>query len=266
MRPRPETGARTYAGCGKLEGRVAIVTGGDSGIGRAVAVAFAHEGADVAIAYLCEHEDARKTVALVQEAGREAIAIAGDVADAAHCEEIARQTVERFGQIDILVNNAAEQHEHRRFEEITPEQFDRTFKTNIYGYFYMTRAVLPHLGNGRPGVIINTGSVTGLRGSAHLIDYAATKGAIHAFTKSLAQNLVERGIRVNGVAPGPVWTPLIPASFPAEQVAQFGKDVPMGRPAQPEEIAPSYVFLASDDSSYYTGEILAPTGGEVTGG
>ncbi len=265
MQPKPQSGAETYRGCAKLSDRVAIITGADSGIGRAVAVAYAREGADVVVAYLNEHEDAKETCRLVEEAGRKALAIAGDVAEEGHCQEVVRKALDTFGHVDILVNNAAEQHEHEKFEEITVEDFDRTFKTNIYGYFLMTRATLPHLGNGRPGVIINTGSITGIRGSKHLVDYAATKGAIHAFTKSLAQNLADRGIRVNCVAPGPVWTPLIPASFPKEQVEQFGKNVPMGRPAQPEEIAPTYVFLASDDSSYYTGEVLAPTGGETTG-
>ena len=264
LEPRPKFLAPEYRGSGKLEDMVAIITGGDSGIGRAVAVLFAREGADVAIVYLSEDEDAEETRQAVESEGRRAILIPGDVTDSAFCEVAVETTVREFGRLDILVNNAAYQEHLPSLEDITDEQLDRTFRTNIYGYFYMARAALPHLKEG--AAIVNSGSVTGIQGSKELLDYAATKGAIHAFTKSLAQNLVEKGIRVNAVAPGPVWTPLNPADQDAKKVAKFGSDVPMKRPAQPEEIAPSYVFLAAPTcSSYITGEVLPVLGGETVG-
>jgi NAD(P)-dependent dehydrogenase (short-subunit alcohol dehydrogenase family) len=258
--PLPMYEAPAYRGSGKLEGKVALITGADSGIGRAVAVLFAREGADVAIAYLDEQSDAEVTKAAVENEGRRAILIPGDVSDPSFATLAVRTTVKRLGRLDILVNNAAYQEHQRSIEDISDEQLDRTFRTNIFGYFYMVRAALPHLRNG--SVIINTGSVTGVDGSAELLDYAATKGAIHAFTKSLAQNLMQKGIRVNAVAPGPVWTPLNPADVDAAEASKFGASVPMKRPAQPEELAPSYVFLAADvDSSYITGEVLNVFGG-----
>ncbi|HXE58175.1 MAG TPA: SDR family oxidoreductase [Gemmatimonadales bacterium] len=264
LEPRPAYTARGYRGSGKLRDRVALVTGADSGIGRAVAVLYAREGADVAIVYLDEHHDAEETRAAVEAEGRRALLIPGDVTDPAFCRHAVERAVEELGRLDILVNNAAFQEHAESLEDISDEQWDRTFRTNIYGYFYMARAALRHLRSG--GVILNCGSVTGLQGSKQLLDYSATKGAIHAFTKSLAQNLVEKGIRVNAVAPGPVWTPLNPADQEPAQVAQFGADVPMKRPAQPEEIAPAFVFLASPvDSSYITGEVLPVLGGETVG-
>jgi NAD(P)-dependent dehydrogenase (short-subunit alcohol dehydrogenase family) len=260
LRPRPEYKAPQYLGSSKLEGMTALITGGDSGIGRAVAVLYAREGADVAIVYLNEHEDAEETLRAVEAEGRRGLLIAGDVTDLSFCQEAVESTVKEFGRLDVLVNNAAFQEHAKSLEDISEEQLDRTFKTNIYGYFHMAKAALPHLGQGSS--IINTGSVTGIEGSKDLLDYSATKGAIHAFTKSLAQNLVEQGIRVNCVAPGPVWTPLNPADQDAEKVAQFGSDVDMKRPAQPEELAPAYVFLAAPAcSSYITGEILPVLGG-----
>ncbi|HEX5581488.1 MAG TPA: SDR family oxidoreductase [Gemmatimonadaceae bacterium] len=262
LEPRPRYEAPHYRGSGKLEGKVAIITGSDSGIGRAVAVLFAREGADVAVVYLDEHEDAEETRRAVEKEGRRALVIPGDVTDPAFCTDTVERVVREMGKLDILVNNAAFQQHAERLEDISDEQWDRTFRTNIYGYFYMARAALAHLGEG--GVIINSGSVTGIQGSRELLDYSATKGAIHAFTKSLAQNVLERGIRVNAVAPGPVWTPLNPADKPAEKVATFGASVPMKRPAQPEELAPAYVFLAaSSDSSYITGNVLPVLGGET---
>ncbi|HEX6616829.1 MAG TPA: SDR family oxidoreductase, partial [Gemmatimonadales bacterium] len=260
LQPRPQYKAPAYKGSGKLEGMTALVTGGDSGIGRAVCVLFAREGADVAIVYLSEDKDAEETRQAVEAEGRRALLIPGDVTDSEFCDEAVESTVEEFGKLDILVNNAAFQEHAKSLEDITNEQLERTFRTNIFGYFYMARAALPHLGEGAS--IINTGSVTGLEGSKNLLDYSSTKGAIHAFTKSLAQNVVERGIRVNCVAPGPVWTPLNPADQSADKVAEFGQSVAMKRPAQPEELAPSYVFLAAPVcSSYITGEVLPVLGG-----
>jgi NAD(P)-dependent dehydrogenase (short-subunit alcohol dehydrogenase family) len=264
MTPRPQAEDRDYRGSGKLRGKVALITGGDSGIGRAVAIAFAKEGADVAIAYLSEHGDVQETQARVGKEGRRCLALAGDVGDEGFCQHVVKETVAALGRLDILVNNAAEQHPQESLDKITSEQLERTFRTNIFSFFYMTKAALGHLRDG--SAIINTTSVTAYRGSPHLLDYSATKGAIVAFTRSLAKALVGRGIRVNGVAPGPIWTPLIPATFPAERVAAFGADVPMQRAGQPEEVAPSYVFLASDDASYMAGQILHPNGGEVVNG
>ncbi|MDH2427501.1 SDR family oxidoreductase [Sphaerisporangium sp. TRM90804] len=265
MHPEPEDEMRDYAGRGLLEGRRALVTGGDSGIGRAVAVAFAKEGADVAIAYLSEHKDAEHTRNLVEQAGRRCVAIPGDLAELQHCEHVVRRTVEELGGLDVLVNNVATQAPVQSLEELSDEQWERTFAVNIHSYFRVTKAALRHIPRG--GAIINTSSINGLRGNKTLLDYSATKGAINAFTYALAQNLVERGIRVNAVAPGPVWTPLIPSTFPEEKVEKFGEQVPMKRPAHPDEIAPSFVFFASDRlSSYYTGEILAPIGGETLPG
>jgi NAD(P)-dependent dehydrogenase (short-subunit alcohol dehydrogenase family) len=263
MSPRPEFLALSYKGSGKLLDKVALITGGDSGIGRAVAVLFAREGADVSIVYLkAEQKDAEETAAQVKREGRRALLIPGDVKDSKFCRRSAGQTVREFGKLDILINNAAFQKHQDKFEDITFNQWDKTFKTNIYGYFNMVKAALKHLQKG--SVIINSGSITGLEGSKELIDYSATKGAIHAFTKSLAQNLVERGIRVNAVAPGPVWTPLNIADKSAKEAAKHGVDTPMKRPAQPEEIAPAFVFFASNtDSSYISGEVLTILGGET---
>jgi NAD(P)-dependent dehydrogenase (short-subunit alcohol dehydrogenase family) len=266
MDPRPQYWGAEYRSANKLEGKVALITGGDSGIGRAVAVFFAREGADVALVYLPEEQqDAEETQRAVDQLGRRAILIPGDVRDRHFCDLTVKETIKEFGQLDILVNNAAFQKHRDSPEDVSEEQWDLTFKTNIYGYFYMVKAALPHLKQG--GVIINTGSETGLEGSKRLLDYSATKGAIHAFTKSLAQNLIERGIRVNCVAPGPVWTPLNPAERSAEETRQFGAGTPMGRPGQPEEIAPAYVFFASQaDSGYITGEVLSLLGGATTAG
>lgn len=266
IEPRPRYEAPHYRAAGKLEGKCALITGGDSGIGRSVAVLYAREGADVAIVHLpAEEEDARETRSAVEAEGRRALLIAGDVTDPDFCSDAVEQTVNELGKLDILVNNAGFQQHQASLEDISNEQWDLTFRTNIYGFFYMARAALPHL---RPGsAIINTGSITGLEGSKQLLDYSATKGAILAFTKSLAQNLVPRGIRVNSVAPGPVWTPLNVVDKPPEEAAEHGADTPMKRPAQPEEIAPTYVFLASTaDSSYITGEVVTLLGGETTAG
>ncbi len=264
MTPRPKSEDRKHHGAGKLDGKAAIITGGDSGIGRAVAIAFAREGADVAILYLDEHEDAQEAARLVEKEGRRCVTLAGDVGDPEWCRRAVSHTTEAFGRLDIVVNNAAEQHPQERIEHISPEQLLRTFQTNIFSFFYMAQAALPHLHEG--SAIINTTSVTAYKGSANLLDYASTKGAIVAFTRSLSQALAEQKIRVNGVAPGPIWTPLIPSTFPPEKVATFGSDVPLKRVGQPEEIAPSYVFLASDDASYMTGQILHPNGGTVVNG
>jgi NAD(P)-dependent dehydrogenase (short-subunit alcohol dehydrogenase family) len=254
-----------YRGRELLLHRRALITGGDSGIGRAVAVAFAKEGADVAIAYLSEHDDAKRTAQLVQDEGRRCELIPGDLADRAHCAAVVEQAVSALGGLDILVNNVATQVQVDDPEDITDEQWTHTFDVNINSYFRVTTAALPHLGEG--SAIINTGSVNGLRGNRGLIDYSATKGAVHAWTYAMAQALLDRGIRVNCVAPGPVWTPLIPATMPAEKVAEFGQQAPYGRAAQPDELAPSYVFFAAEQlSSYYTGEVLAALGGETTPG
>lgn len=259
MKPLPKSLYLDYIGSKKLLDKVAIITGGDSGIGRAVAVLFAREGADIVIVYLNEHEDAKDTQALVRQEGRECLLIPGNVGDVKFCQKVVRETIKYFGQIDILVNNAAEQHKKTDIRKITPYQLEKTFRTNIFAYFYMTQAALKYLKQG--STIINTASVTAYRGSEHLIDYASTKGAIVAFTRSLALQLVKKKIRVNGVAPGPIWTPLIPATFPAKKVATFGSDTPMGRAGEPEEVAPCYVFLASEDASYMTGQFLHPNGG-----
>ena len=260
LREAPRFLANEYRGSGKLEGMAALITGGDSGIGRSVAVLFAREGADVAIAYLSEHQDAEDTKRYVEEEGRRCVTISGDVRDSRFCEEAVARTVEAFGRLDVLVNNAAFQQHSEQLEDITDEQLQETLQTNIGGYLRMARAALPHLKQGAS--IINTGSETGLFGSKRLLDYSATKGAIHAFTMALASNLLERGIRVNCVAPGPVWTPFNPADAPAEKVAQFGKSSDMGRPAQPEEISPAFVFLASPVcSSYVNGVVLPVMGG-----
>ncbi|WP_102126990.1 SDR family oxidoreductase [Deinococcus planocerae] len=264
MDPPPVYIKLDYKAAGKLQGKAAIITGGDSGIGRAVAVHFAREGADVAIVYLDETEDAQKTKRLVEEAGQKCLTIAGDVGDPQFCQQAVRQAVDTFGRLDILVNNAAEQHPKEDVSEITPEQLEKTFRTNIFGYFYMAQAALEHLKEG--ATIINTSSVTNYKGSPSLVDYASTKGAITSFTRSLSMQLVEKGIRVNGVAPGPIWTPLIPSTFPPEKVETFGADVPMARPGQPAEVATCFVFLASDDSSYISGQMLHPNGGEVVNG
>lgn len=264
MTPAPEFDPSYYKGSGKLKDKVAIITGGDSGIGRAVAILFAREGAKVSIVYLEEEKDAQETKRLVEQEGSECLLLAGDLGSEQFCQEVVAQTVEKFGQLDIVVNNAAEQHPQDSIEKITAEQLEKTFRTNIFAYFYLTKAALPHLKRGAR--IINTTSVTAYRGSPHLLDYSSTKGAIVAFTRSLSGSLARKGILVNGVAPGPIWTPLIPSTFPAEHVAKFGGDVPLGRPGQPEEVAPCFVFLASKDSDYMTGQILHPNGGEVING
>ena len=264
MTPRPKADDPQYRGSGKLQGKVALITGGDSGIGRAVAIAFAKEGADVAIMYLNEHDDAKQTKQMVEEQGQRAVVIAGDIGDESFCQQAVQQAVDEFGKLDILVNNAAEQHPQESIEDISAEQLERTFRTNIFSMFYLTKAALKHLKEG--SAIVNTTSVTAYKGNQQLIDYSSTKGAIVAFTRSLSQSLIEKGIRVNGVAPGPIWTPLIPSTFPEDKVANFGKQVPMKRAGQPEEVAPSYVFLASDDASYISGQIIHPNGGEVVNG
>jgi NAD(P)-dependent dehydrogenase (short-subunit alcohol dehydrogenase family) len=264
IKPRPQYHAPSYMGADKLKDKVALITGGDSGIGRAVAVLYAREGADIAIVHLPEEQqDAEETRDVVVAEGARCLLIAGDVTDPDFCHDAVQQTVNELGGLDVLVNNAAFQQHQPSIEQLSEEQFEKTFRTNIFGYFYMAKAALRHMKAG--SAIINTGSITGLQGSKQLLDYSATKGAIHAFTKSLAQNLVEKNIRVNCVAPGPVWTPLNVADRKPEQVAEFGEKTPMERPAQPEEIAPAYVFFASAaDSSYITGEVLTLLGGETT--
>ncbi len=264
MEPQPEAIESSYKGSGKLKDKVALITGGDSGIGRAVALHFAREGADVAIVYLEEDRDAEETQKMVEAEGRRCLLVRGDIGDEGFCQQSVQRTVDELGGLDILVNNAAEQHPKESIEEISQEQLEQTFRTNIFAMFYLAKAALKHLKKGSS--IINTTSVTAYRGSPHLLDYSATKGAIVAFTRSLSGQLAEKGIRVNAVAPGPIWTPLIPATFDAEKVRTFGSDVPMGRPGQPEEVAPSFVFLASDDASYITGQVLHPNGGEIING
>jgi len=264
MDPRPRAEMADYRGSQRLASKAALISGGDSGIGRAVAVGFAKEGAHVAITYLDEHQDAKETLDLIERAGRRGIAIPGDIGNPDFSREAVRQTVHAFGRIDILVNNAAEQHLCERLEDLPDEQLERTFRTNIFSQFYLTRAVLPHLPDG--GAIINTTSVTAYQGNPGLLDYASTKGAIVAFTRSLARHLLKRGIRVNGVAPGPIWTPLIPASYPEEKTAKHGAQAPMERPGQPDEVAPCYIFLASQDASYMTGQVLHPNGGTIVNG
>jgi NAD(P)-dependent dehydrogenase (short-subunit alcohol dehydrogenase family) len=262
LEPKPDWEPR-YRGSDRLKGKVALITGADSGIGRAVAALFAREGADVAILYLCEHDDAAKTKQIVEKEGRRAITIAGDVGDKDFCAKAVKQVVDELGKLDILVNNAGEQHPDEDIRDITEDQLKRTFQTNIFGMFFLTQAALDHLKEG--SAIINCTSVTMYKGSPQLLDYSATKGAITAFTRSLSKNLVEKGIRVNAVAPGPIWTPLNPfGGQPPEKIPEFGKDTPMGRPGQPNEVAPSFLFLACEDSSYMVGQVLHPNGGDFT--
>jgi NAD(P)-dependent dehydrogenase (short-subunit alcohol dehydrogenase family) len=262
LEPKPDWRPR-YPGSGRLKDKVALITGGDSGIGRAVAALFAREGADIAIFYLCEHDDAEFTKGIVEKEGRKAITIAGDIGDKDFCERAVRQTVEQLGRLDVLINNAGEQHPDKDIREITDEQLRRTFQTNIFSMFYLAQAAVPHLKEG--SAIINCTSETMYSGSPDLLDYSATKGAITAFTRSLAKNLVKKGIRVNAVAPGPIWTPLNPfGGQPPEDLPEFGKDTPMGRPGQPNEVAPCFLFLACEDASYMTGQVLHPDGGDTT--
>ena len=264
MRPQPRAEMEQYRGAQRLAGKVALVSGGDSGIGRAVAIGFAKEGANVAITYFDEHEDAQQTLTLIEAAGSRGLLIPGDLGNSNFAREVARRVVESFGRINILVNNAAEQHLCDRIEDMSDDQLERTFRTNIFSQFYLTRAVLPHMPDG--GAIINTASVTAYQGNPGLLDYSATKGAIVAFTRSLSKQLLQRGIRVNGVSTGPIWTPLIPASFPEEKTAEHGASAPMARPGQPDEVAPCYIFLASNDASYMSGQVLHPNGGTVVNG
>lgn len=264
MSPAPQFEKPTYKAAGKLTGKVAIITGGDSGIGRAVAVTYAKEGADVAIVYLNEHKDAEETKRQVEQEGRKCTLIPGDIGDDQFAKKAVQQTVNELGKLDIVVNNAAEQHPQQKLEDITKEQLERTFRTNIFGMFFLTQAALPHLKKG--SAIVNTTSITAYAGNKALIDYSSTKGAITTFTRSLSLNLVEQGIRVNAVAPGPIWTPLIPSTFDAKTVSEFGGAQPMKRPGQPEELAPAYVYLASDDSSYVSGQVIHINGGEIING
>jgi NAD(P)-dependent dehydrogenase (short-subunit alcohol dehydrogenase family) len=263
LEPKPDW-EPFYPGSGRLEGKIALITGADSGIGRAVAALYAREGADIAILYLCEHDDAAKTKAIVEKEGRKAITIAGDLGDKDFCERAVRETVDKLGGLDVLVNNAGEQHWDKDITDISEEQLKRTFQTNIFSMFFMVQAARPHLKKG--AAIVNCTSVTMYQGSKLLLDYSATKGAITAFTRSLSENLVEDGIRVNAVAPGPIWTPLNPfGGSPPDKVKDFGKDTPMGRPGQPNEVAPSFLFLACEDSSYMSGQVLHPNGGTIVG-
>jgi len=264
MNPDPEVIRENYKGSGKLSGKKAFITGGDSGIGRSAAVHFAREGADVAIVYYNEHKDAEDTKALVEKEGRKCVVISGDLKDEDFCRQAVKDAAKELGGLNIIVNNAAVQYPQEEFKDITGEQVRETFETNIIPFFYITREALNYIKEG--DAIINTASVTAYRGSEHLIDYSSTKGAIVSFTRSTSAMLAEKGIRVNGVAPGPIWTPLIPSTFTAEQVAAFGQDVPMKRPGQPSEVGPAYVFLASEDASYITGQIIHVNGGEVVGG
>ncbi len=264
MVPRPKSEGHGEPGSGKLLNKVALITGGDSGIGRAVALAFAKEGADIAVAYLEEHRDAEETRAQIEKEGRRCILFPGDIKEERFCRDIVERTVTELGHLDILVNNAAVQFPQKRIEDISSDQLEKTFRTNVFPLFYTTKAAIKHLKEG--SCIINTTSVTAYRGSAHLLDYSSTKGAIVSFTRSLSQMLAEKKIRVNAVAPGPIWTPLIPSSFSKEKVETFGSEVPLKRPGQPEEVAPAYVFLASNDSSYMTGQVLHPNGGEIING
>lgn len=262
MNPQPKYEPSDYKAADKLKDKVAIITGGDSGIGRAVSVAFAKEGADVAIVYLNEHEDAEETKRQVEQEGRKCLLIAGDIGEESFCQDVVKQTVEELGKLDILVNNAAEQHPQQGLEDITAEQLEKTFRTNIFAMFHLTKAALPHLQKG--SAIINTTSITAYRGNPQLIDYSSTKGAIVSFTRSLSMNIVGKGIRVNAVAPGPIWTPLTVSSYPSDYVKTFGTDTPMKRAGQPFELAPTYIYLASDDSSYVTGQVLHVNGGKMT--
>jgi len=264
MTPRPSADRPEYRGSGKLRDKVALITGGDSGIGRSVAILFAREGAKVGFVYLNEDRDADETKRLVEQEGQPCTTIRGDLGDEAMCRRAVERMIEEHGRIDILVNNAAEQHPQQKLEDITAEQLERTFRTNIFAYFFMAKAALPHMGEG--ATIINTTSVTAYKGNPMLLDYSSTKGAIVSFTRSLALAVADRGIRVNGVAPGPIWTPLIPSTFPEEKVEKFGADVPLKRPGQPDEVAPCFVFLASGDSAYMTGQVLHPNGGSVVNG
>lgn len=264
MTPEPKTMPKILQSAGRLQDKVAIITGSDSGIGRAVAIEFAKEGCDIVIMYLNEHKDAEETQAIVEQFGRRALIIAGDIGNEIFCKESVEKAVQKFGRVDILVNNAGEQHLQKDILNITEEQLEKTFRTNIFSQFFMVKAVLPYLK--KDAAIINTASVTAYRGSPHLIDYSATKGAIVSFTRSLSQNLIKKGIRVNAVAPGAVWTPLIVSTFPPEEVKSFGTDNPMARAGEPNELAPAYVYLASSDSSFMTGQVLHPNGGEVVNG
>lgn len=264
MTPQPQAEDVGYQGSNKLNQKVALITGGDSGIGRAVAIAFAKEGAEVAIVYLNEHDDAKKTQKEVEKEGKRCLLISGDVSDESFCRKAVEQTVKELGKLDILVNGAAEQHPQDDIQKISKEQLERTFRTNIFSLFYLVKAALKYMKGG--STIINTTSVTAYRGNPTLLDYSSTKGAIVAFTRSLSKNLVSKGIRVNAVAPGPIWTPLIPSTFDEKKVSEFGSETPMGRAGQPYEVAPCYVFLASKDSSYMTGQVLHPNGGEIVNG
>lgn len=264
MTPKPRAEMADYRGAGKLRDRVAIVTGGDSGIGRAVAIGYAKEGADVVVVYLNEHEDAEETRRHVEAAGRRCLLISGDVGDEVFCRRVVDETMGKFGRLDVVVNNAGEQHPQDSLADIAADQLERTFRTNVFAQFFLTKAALPYL---QPGAaIVNTTSITAYKGNPKLLDYSATKGAITAFTRSLSQSLADKGIRVNAVAPGPIWTPLIPSTFSAEQVEKFGSSQPLGRVGQPDEVAPAFIFLAADDSSYMSGQVLHPNGGEVVNG